>query len=43
VDDPAAVIPAIERARKQTEQGCPCLIEFITSADGGFSNYRALG
>ncbi len=38
VEDPAQVAPAIARARRETEAGRTCLIEFITSAETAFSH-----
>jgi acetolactate synthase I/II/III large subunit len=37
VDDPAQVGEAILRARRQTEEGRACLLEFVTSAETAFS------
>lgn len=38
VDDPGEVADAILRARRQTEEGRACLLEFITSAETAFSH-----
>ena len=38
VDDPAQIADAFRRARKQTEEGRACLLEFITSAETAFSH-----
>ena len=38
VESPAEVGAAILRARRQTEEGRPCLLEFITSAETVFSH-----
>jgi acetolactate synthase-1/2/3 large subunit len=40
VEDPAEIIPAIERARRVTEDGRPALLEFITSEEQAFSHRR---
>jgi acetolactate synthase I/II/III large subunit len=40
VEDPAQVGDAILRARRQTEEGRACLLEFITSAETAFSHRR---
>jgi acetolactate synthase-1/2/3 large subunit len=40
VDDPAQIAPAIERARRQTMDGRPALLEVITSAETAFSHKR---
>ncbi|MBV8889404.1 MAG: thiamine pyrophosphate-requiring protein [Alphaproteobacteria bacterium] len=40
VDDPGQVGDAILRARRQTEDGRACLLEFITSAETAFSHRR---
>jgi acetolactate synthase-1/2/3 large subunit len=37
VEDPAEIANAFRRARRQTEEGRACLIEFITSAETAFS------
>jgi acetolactate synthase-1/2/3 large subunit len=37
VEDPAQVGEAILRARRQTEEGRACLLEFVTSAETAFS------
>jgi acetolactate synthase-1/2/3 large subunit len=41
VDDPKDVGPALERARKATEDGNPALLEFVTSSEMAKSNLRA--
>ena len=38
VEDPADVANAILRARRRTEEGHACLLEFITSAETVFSH-----
>ncbi len=38
VDDPGDVANAILRARRQTEEGRACLLEFVTSAETAFSH-----
>ena len=38
VEDPAQIADAIRRARRQTEEGRACLLEFITSAETAFSH-----
>lgn len=38
VEDPEQVAPAILRAKKETENGRACLIEFITSEETAFSH-----
>jgi thiamine pyrophosphate-dependent acetolactate synthase large subunit-like protein len=38
VSDPNEVAPAILRARRQTEEGRTCLLEFVTSAETAFSH-----
>ena len=43
IDDPADVGPAILRAKTATENGQAALLEFITSAEGEFSNRRPFG
>jgi thiamine pyrophosphate-dependent acetolactate synthase large subunit-like protein len=40
VEDPAAIADAIRRARRQTEEGRACLLEFVTSAEQAFSHRR---
>ncbi len=40
VDDPAKIGEAILRARRQTEEGRPALLEFITGAEQTFSHRR---
>ncbi len=40
VEDPAQVGEAILRARRQTEDGRACLLEFVTSAETAFSRRR---
>lgn len=42
VADPDEIAPAIQRARRQTEDGRTCLLEFITSAETAFPR-RGLG
>ena len=37
VGDPGDIAAAIQRARRQTEEGRTCLLEFITSAETAFS------
>jgi acetolactate synthase I/II/III large subunit len=37
VEDPSQVAEAILRARRQTEEGRACLLEFVTSAETAFS------
>src|SRR6202020_497409 len=37
VDDPSQVGEAILRARRQTEEGRACLLEFVTNAETAFS------
>jgi len=37
VEDPAQVADAIVRARRQTEDGRACLLEFVTSQETAFS------
>jgi acetolactate synthase I/II/III large subunit len=39
IEDPADVGNAILRARRQTEEGRACLLEFITSAETAFSHH----
>ena len=41
VDDPKDVGPALERARKATEDGSSALLEFVTSSEMAKSNLRA--
>ena len=43
VQNPAEVAPAIERARRATQEGRPALLEFITCAELAFSHRRGLG
>jgi acetolactate synthase-1/2/3 large subunit len=38
VDDPGEVANAFRRARRQTEEGRACLLEFVTSAETAFSH-----
>ena len=38
VDDPAQIADAFRRARRQTEEGRACLLEFVTSAETAFSH-----
>jgi thiamine pyrophosphate-dependent acetolactate synthase large subunit-like protein len=40
VEDPGAIADAIRRARRQTEEGRACLLEFVTSAEQAFSHRR---
>ncbi len=40
VEDPAEIGNAIRRARRQTEEGRPALLEFITSQEQAFSHRR---
>jgi acetolactate synthase-1/2/3 large subunit len=40
IEDPAAIADAIRRARRQTEEGRPALLEFITSQEQAFSHRR---
>jgi acetolactate synthase I/II/III large subunit len=37
VEDPSQVAAAIQRARRQTEEGRACLLEFVTSQETAFS------
>jgi acetolactate synthase I/II/III large subunit len=37
VEDPSQVAEAIQRARRQTEEGKACLLEFVTSQETAFS------
>src|SRR5262249_39578980 len=41
-EKPAEIIPALERARKMTQDGRAVLLEFITSQEIEFSHRRAL-
>ncbi len=41
VDDPSQIADAIVRARRQTENGNACLLEFITSEETAFSRREA--
>lgn len=41
VEDPAEVAAAIQRARRQTEDGRACLLEFVTSQETAFSKREA--
>ncbi|MEE8443673.1 MAG: hypothetical protein V3S37_07980, partial [Dehalococcoidia bacterium] len=41
VEDPSQVGPAIQRARKATQDGRAALLEFITSQEQTFSHRRA--
>jgi acetolactate synthase-1/2/3 large subunit len=41
VDDPSQVADAIQRARRQTEEGRACLLEFVTNAETAFSRREA--
>jgi len=43
VEDPAQVGEAILRARRQTEEGKACLLEFVTSQETAFSRRDAAG
>jgi acetolactate synthase I/II/III large subunit len=38
VDDPEKIADAFKRARRQTEEGRACLLEFVTSAETAFSH-----
>jgi acetolactate synthase-1/2/3 large subunit len=38
VEDPAEIAKAFRRARRQTEEGRACLLEFVTSAETAFSH-----
>jgi acetolactate synthase-1/2/3 large subunit len=39
VENPADIAPAIQRARRATEEdGCPALLEFITSEETAVSS-----
>lgn len=40
MDDPGKIGEAILRARKQTEEGRACLLEFVTSEETAFSHRR---
>jgi acetolactate synthase-1/2/3 large subunit len=40
VTEPGEVIPAIKRAIRQTEEGTPALLEFITGKEIDYSVYR---
>jgi acetolactate synthase-1/2/3 large subunit len=40
VENPGEIGAAIQRARRQTEEGRPALLEFITSQEQGFSHRR---
>jgi acetolactate synthase-1/2/3 large subunit len=42
VEDPADVVPAIQRARKATQEGQAVLLEFITSEETAYSLTRVL-
>ena len=42
VEDPAQVADAIVRARRQTEDGRACLLEFVTSQETAFSQARGV-
>ena len=42
VEDPADVAPAIQRARRATEDGRAALLEFMTSRETNYSYNRAL-
>ena len=41
VEDPSQVADAIQRARRQTEEGRACLLEFVTSQETAFSRREA--
>jgi acetolactate synthase-1/2/3 large subunit len=41
VDDPSQIADAIVRARRQTEEGRACLLEFVTSQETAFSRREA--
>ncbi len=41
VEDPSQVAEAILRARRQTEEGRACLLEFVTNAETAFSKREA--
>jgi acetolactate synthase I/II/III large subunit len=41
VEDPSQVADAILRARRQTEEGRACLLEFVTNAETAFSRREA--
>lgn len=41
VEDPSQVASAIQRARRQTEEGRACLLEFVTSQETAFSRREA--
>ena len=41
VEDPAQIADAIQRARRQTEEGRACLLEFVTSQETAFSRRDA--
>jgi acetolactate synthase-1/2/3 large subunit len=41
VEDPARIADAITRARRQTEEGRSCLLEFVTSQETAFSRREA--
>ena len=38
MEDPGEIANAFRRARRQTEEGRACLLEFITSAETAFSH-----
>ena len=40
VTEPGQIIPAIERAIRQTQEGTPALLEFITAKEIGFSIFK---
>jgi hypothetical protein len=42
VEKPEEIVPALQRARKATEEGKTVLLEFITSQELAFSHRRAL-
>ena len=39
VTDPAEIVPAIQRGIRQTQEGCPALLEFITQKEVQTSDY----
>jgi acetolactate synthase I/II/III large subunit len=41
VEDPSQVADAVLRARRQTEEGRACLLEFVTSQETAFSRREA--
>src|SRR5437867_12546886 len=40
VTEPAAIVPAIERAIEQTREGTPALLEFITAKETEISRFK---